>query len=451
MIAEFIYYLTKHCRVNSRRSIIVAVSGGIDSVVLAHLFRQANWHFGIAHCNFMLRGNESDEDALFVQQLAQAYKVPFWQKNFPTAEIAASHKGSVQMIARELRYQWFEEIRQQENYHFIATAHHANDQIETLLLNLCKGTGINGLQAMLPKQNYLVRPLLEWSKEQIETYAQENKLLWRTDSSNASDKYQRNLLRHQVIPVLETINPSLNDTFIANIRHFQDTAKIYQQAIDTFSQKLLKKQGDIYKIAIRQLLQYEGAASILFEIVKKFDFNATQCHEIMQSFEGISGKIFLSSSHRLIKDRNFLLIHALDMPQSTWHFITEKERKIKTPYFDIKINCKKIAKYAPENNAKIAALDCDKLVFPLKLRPWQQGDYFYPLGLKKASGKAAKKKLSKFFINEKMSLLDKEQCLVLEDAQQRIVWVVGRRIDQRFCVTPQTQKVFHLRLWHQKS
>jgi len=462
MLNTFIDFIHKKHLLQKNDKVLLAVSGGIDSVVMCELFHQAALQFGIAHCNLKLRGKESDEDEGFVKQLAGKYvatattrKVEYYSEEFETQKYAKKEQISLQMAARHLRYEWLEKIRKNNGYLFIATAHHQNDSIETLLFNLIKGTGIAGLHGIQPKVGKLIRPLLFATKQEIEGFAKKNLLSFRQDSSNQSDKYVRNKIRNKVIPVLKEINPSLEDTFTDNIERFKDIELIYDQAIVAYKKQLYEYKvtdrrlpahrrlpDDEIFIPIRKLLKLSPVKTILYELLKDFHFNIEQVEQMISVFEKESGKIFLSSSHRLIKDRNFLIITPVKSQQPGICFIEEGQKSINVNGVRYKIKTVDNKKFKiPTSNkvatatTRIACLDYEKLSFPLQLRKWRKGDYFYPLGMRK------KKKLSNFFIDNKLSINEKEKCRVLLSGK-KIVWILNQRIDERFKITGKTKKIY---------
>ena len=445
MLNLFNSYTSKEKLFSKTDKILLTVSGGIDSVVMCELFHKAGLKFGIAHCNFQLRGDESDGDENFVEELAEKYKVKFHSVSFDTSAFAKKNKLSIQVAARQLRYQWFEEIREQFDYKYLATAHHQNDSIETFFINLIRGTGIAGLHGILPKQNNIIRPLLFVTKEQIELFAKKNKLKHREDSSNASDKYVRNKIRHQLIPLLKELNPNIHQTIAEDIQRLSDTEKVYKKEIENKRSKIVKKNKNTIRISIKEIQKLKPRVAYLFEFLRPMGFNSATIAEIIISLDGISGKQFFSSTHRLIKDRDFLIIE----PNETLNIKKISEKKKEANYFikksqknliaeKLKLNFKSIAKtinYKLKTTNESASIDFDKLQFPLEIRKWEKGDTFYPLGMK------GKKKLSDFFIDKKISIPEKENTLLLI-SKGKIVWVIGLRMDDRFKITDKTKKIY---------
>ena len=310
MLNSFTTYIKKEKLFSKTNTILLTVSGGIDSIVMCELFHQAGLKFGIAHCNFQLRGEESDTDELFVEELAEKYDVQFHSVSFNTAAYAKKNKLSIQLAARKLRYDWFEEIRSQFDYNYIATAHHQDDSIETFFINLIRGTGIAGLHGILPKQNSIIRPLLFTNKKEIELFAKKNKLKFREDSSNASDKYVRNKIRHQLIPLLKELNPNIHQTIADDIQRLSETEKVYKKEITNKRSKIITEDRNGIRISIKALKKLNPIAPYLFEFLYPLGFNSSTTDEIIESLNKQSGKQFFSATHRLIKDRDFLFIES---------------------------------------------------------------------------------------------------------------------------------------------
>jgi len=438
---------------NRGNKLLLAISGGVDSVVLLHLLTEAEYNIAIAHVNFNLRETESNADKQFVEQLAKQYKVIFYTTLFETETYAKQNQVSIQMAARELRYAWFEEIRLKYNFDFIATAHHQDDNLETILLNLTKGTGLKGLRGILPKNAKIVRPLLPFTKQQIINYAVEKQLNWREDTSNQSDKYERNKIRLAVIPTLKTINPKLLHNLYKNTTQLRAVEQIYEDGLRYHLKKWIKTKDDEIYLPILKIKKTKGYATILYEYLKDYGFNGDQVNQIIKSFDSEPGKQFLSKTHQLIKDRKFLILAKQTNPNKTVHLIDIKQHKVVLNNFEIKINIDRFTKefdqesfknYLPANENE-AKLHYNKLAFPLRLRRWQKGDFFYPFGMKRK-----KKKLSDFFTDHKLSKIEKEKIWILEDDKKRIVWVLGYRIDDRFGIHRKIKKVYDLEIRYKK-
>jgi tRNA(Ile)-lysidine synthase len=445
MLPSFRTYIAKENLFNPSETILLTVSGGVDSVVMCDLFHKAGFHFAIAHCNFQLRGSESNGDAAFVKNLAKKYKVEFHSIEFETSVYAKKNKLSTQVAARELRYEWFEKIRKKHRYHYIATAHHLDDSIETFFINLLRGAGVSGLHGILPKYNYIIRPMLFCGKTDIVNYAKKNKLTYREDSSNASDKYVRNKIRHQVIPVLKEINPQLENTINNNMMHLREVELIYKNEIEKQRKKIVTEEKDVVFISIKSLKKVPAPATFLFEFLKPYNFNESIVNEITSVLDGESGKRFFSPTHRLIKDREFLIV------ENKVQSLKIQSPKFESPKLKVKKNQKEIVidkikltfsnkssklwTLDPKLSTSIAQLDFDKLEFPLQIRKWQQGDTFHPLGMK------GQKKVSDFFIDKKFSVTQKENTWLLI-SNDKIAWIIGHRIDDRFKITDKTKTIY---------
>jgi tRNA(Ile)-lysidine synthase len=441
MQKAFSSYIQKENLFITSDTILLTVSGGIDSIVMCELFHKANFKFAIAHCNFKLRGKESNGDELFVKQLAKKYDVPFFCKSFNTSAYADKKNSSIQMAARDLRYEWFEEIRKKEKFQYIATAHHQDDSVETFFINLVRGTGISGLHGILPKQGKIIRPLLFTNKNEIEIFAKKNKLKHREDSSNASDKYVRNKLRHQVIPVLKELNPALGNTINETIQRLRDVELIYKNEIENKRKTIVKKEKGNYTISIEQLKKLSLPFIYLYKFLKPYNFNANTVESIIAALSGESGKQFYSDTHRLIKDRNLLIIEKIPgiRDQELRIEINKDQKELVIEGLQLKFRTLHENPKPKILNPKSECVDFDKLEFPLEVRKWETGDTFYPLGMK------GKKKLSDFFIDKKLSISQKENTWLLT-SKGKIVWVIGLRIDERFKITDKTKKIYFAEL-----
>ncbi|MBS1752914.1 MAG: tRNA lysidine(34) synthetase TilS [Ferruginibacter sp.] len=454
LLKEFEQYIKQQNLFNTKDKLLLAVSGGVDSVVLCELCRRAGFDFFIAHCNFQLRAAESERDENFVRELGKKYAVEVFVKKFDTEKYAADNKCSIQVAARELRYAWFDEILNDVKNNFVSktgkqpatvvwllTAHHANDNIETLLLNFFKGTGISGLHGILPKQKNICRPLLFAKKETLLAFANENQLPFVEDSSNASNKYARNYFRNELIPGLQKVFPQVEENLLDNIERFSEIEVAYLQFINQQKKGLMENKGNEVHIPVLKLLKAKPLKSIVFEIIKDFGFTAHQTGEVIGLLTSESGKYIPSASHRIIKNRNWLIISPNKSTEAINILVEKTSKKIKfqpgTISFDI-ITSDKFSGHIQTANY-IAQLDAGEIKFPLLLRKWKAGDYFYPLGMNR------KKKLSRFFIDQKLSITQKENTWVLE-MDKKIIWVVGMRIDNRFKVKSNTKKILQVTL-----
>lgn len=419
--------------------IILTVSGGVDSIVMCDLFHKAKFSFGIAHCNFKLRGKESDGDKQFVSSLARKYNVPFWWKSFDTKPYAKKNKVSVQMAARDLRYEWLNRLAKDQQYDFIATAHHLDDSIETFFINILRGTGIAGLQGVPLKQGIVIRPLLFANKKMIRDYAESEKLEWREDSSNLTDKYLRNNIRHHLIPSLKKLNTGFEKTITKELSYFKGAAEIFKKFIEEKKKEIVVEEGKNILLNIKKLKDSGHAETILHELLRAYDFTPETTELIAQRMYTTAGKKFLSPTYRLIKDRDFLILTPNRSEAVEKEFIIKKNLKeLKTTDLHLKIETLLggLTQIIDKNNS-VAHFDFSTLAFPLKVRKWKQGDFFHPLGME------GKKKLSDFFIDKKIALSDKEKIYVLESGGE-IIWVVGHRIDDRFKVLHDTRKMLKI-------
>jgi tRNA(Ile)-lysidine synthase len=420
------------------KQLLLAVSGGLDSVVMVDLCAQSGIDFSIVHCNFQLRGAESQRDELFVQQLAIRYNKPFLVKVFDTSEYAVEHHLSIQEAARKLRYEWFQELLvSNPQFAAVATAHHADDNIETVLMNIFRGTGLAGLHGILPVLGNIIRPLLFAQRSEIETYAKALQLPWVEDSSNVSDKYTRNFFRHQVIPLVQQFYPQAAQNILANIARWTEAEILYNSAIKIILSKLVEQKGNEMHIPVLKWKKLVPLQTITYELMKDYGFQSTQTQEIIKLLDAQSGSSMSSNTHHLIKNRNWMIIapHQNDLVK---HIVVDEHTDV-VSYVHGTIQIKRLSagSFVLPNSSSVAALDADKVAGSILLRQWKQGDYFYPLGMDK------KKKLSKFFIDQKLSKTDKEKVWVVV-SNQRIIWVVGYRIDNRFKVTATTKNVLLL-------
>lgn len=441
---QFTRFISEKAFCNRKQTILLAVSGGVDSMVMCRLFHDAGFKFTMAHFNFGLRGKESDGDEAFVKKLAMAYGVPFFQTSADTKMLAKAKKISIQMAARELRYAWLEEIRERENFHAIATAHHLQDVTETMLINLLRGTGIHGMHGILPRNGNLIRPLLFASKTEIMEYAKATKLKWREDSSNNKTDYTRNLLRHKVLPVFEKINPSFEKTFGQNAQHFNDAANIVNQFIENLESAIVhvKKDGEQW-FPKDFFLSHPAAGTILFEMLKKYDFTTSVVQDVIKSLSHEPGSRFYSASHQLLLDREFLILSAVEtksgetiMQEFKNHLELVNERFV-LHIFPLAMS-KKLYRIILNNmDKKVAYADVEKMKLPMAVRTWKKGDVFYPFGM------TGKKKLSDFFTDLRLSLTEKERTFLLTDAE-KIIWIMGHRMDKRVAITPETKFCYRL-------
>lgn len=442
MVDQLSEYIERHRLFEANEPILLAVSGGVDSMVMAELFHRAGYNFAIAHCNFGLRGSESNQDEAFVSSVAASYKVKLHVKHFKTREYAGFNKMSVQMAARTLRYDWFEELLSTEGYKVIATAHHLDDQIETFFINVLRGTGISGLHGILPNRMNIVHPMMFAFRRQIEEYASDEAIAFREDSSNRTTKYVRNKIRHDLIPLLGEINPEFRKTITATIERMRETELLLRNHIEQVSSSIIKYDDDVLTIDITSLKELEPLDLYLYEILQPYNFNRSVCLEIAQSIGEISGKIFFSPTHRLLKDREQLIITVTgneDKDMAVESIIEVDTTEIKKPIHLKFSRLKNSPDLKISKSGNIALLDASKLQYPLKLRKWKEGDYFVPYGMNN------NKKLSDYFIDNKFSIVEKENAWLLISGNT-IAWLVGHRIANGFKITNETTDILKIEL-----
>lgn len=438
-LQSFKNYIKQHALFTTKSKVLLAVSGGKDSVLMAHLFKQSGYNFGIAHCNFNLRGDEAKRDEDFVSALAKKLDVPLHVTRFETKKYALEHKISTQMAARDLRYAWFKEIKTQHKYDVIALAHHQNDAVETVLINLLRGTGISGLHGILPKREDLVRPILFLNRADVDQYIVQNKLDFVEDSSNQSANYTRNKLRLQVIPHLRDINPNLEQTFAENMERFSEIEQFLNQQVEELRNRICKMQSDGIYISLEEIKKLSSKKLLLFELLKGFGFTSSVVDEILKSLSSQSGTHFFSETHQALINRTDLIVSLKTEKQETENqFIHPEAATVK--FFDKIIRIDFSNKIEFEKDINKAFIDADKLIYPLKIRVWQKGDKFKPIGMQ------GFKKLSDFFIDEKIPLHLKNNIPIIENANGDIVWLAGLRQDNRYKITPNTKKVAILEL-----
>ena len=421
--------------------LLVAVSGGVDSVVLCQLLYLNGYNFSIAHCNFQLRGEESIEDEAFVKTLADDWKVPFYSKKFDTKQYVLENKVSTQVAARDLRYAWFEELRNSLNYDYILTAHHASDNIETVLYNFAKGSGLLGLTGIKPKNKAIIRPLLWAKRKDILAFLETEKLPFREDSSNESDKYARNNIRHHVIPVFKQLNPSFETTANDTIKRLVETQELFDFFIKNIKKEITHSVDNQLFIDKNKLKIYPSVSTVLFELLKEFGFNNDQIGQILQEDGFKTGTLYYSNTHKLLIDRtHYIVVSQVKREVTELLFTIHREDIfIKGSDFELIFNYFNEKQSVFSKNPNIALLDTDKLSYPLILRNWQEGDSFQPLGM---GGKS--QLLSDFFRGQKLSIFEKEKVRILETAQKQICWVVGFRIDERCKITEGSESFTHV-------
>jgi tRNA(Ile)-lysidine synthase len=423
---------------------IVAVSGGLDSMVLACLLHQAGVELVIAHCNFGLRGAESDGDEQLVRTWAVEKNIPCYVKKFETKSILEERGGNLQETARVLRYEWFEALRLELGADYIATAHHAQDSVETMLINFFKGTGIAGLHGIQPKNNNLIRPLLSFYKEDIRQYALRGHIPWREDSSNQKDDYTRNAVRLHLLPLVENIFPGALHNLEGNTQRFREVEMLYRESVERYRSKLMEQRGKDWYLPVLKLRNCRPLATIVMELIHPFGFSAAQVPDVLHLLDAETGKYVSSATHRIIRNRNFLIITSVMATESAHILVEEGMPEVALPDMILKLKggtadtglMKQVMAAGPGE----VYIDKEVLTFPLIVRPWKTGDYFYPLGMNRK-----KKKVSRFLIDQKIPLHEKPGIYVVE-SNKKIVWIVGLRLDERFKIKDNTTGYFHISL-----
>lgn len=419
--------------------VLLAVSGGVDSMVMADLFLRAKFKFGVAHCNFQLRGKDSDEDQVFVERYCRKHSIPFFTEEFLPKNYAEEHGVSIQMAARELRYPWFNTVAEQRGYHWIATAHQLNDNIETVLFRLTHGAGLDQLTGIPLKNKRVIRPLLFASRDEIYEHAVQHKIQWREDSSNGTDHYARNFIRHEIVPKLKKLNPSLEHAFKAAITKMQGAHELAGRALEQLKDHIIRREEGHLFIDKNLLLLMNNPAYVCYELLKEHGFDWDRCVQMVNSLgESQPGKKFLSATHQAVIDREQMVVS----PLSEWAGeVLIEEGQDKAGLGPWLFNLKKTASTTITREPNRACLDLAKLRFPILWRKWKSGDSFVPLGMKQ------RKKVSDLLIDTKVSLSGKSDVTVVESGGE-IVWVAGHRIDDRFKVTPETKRVLEITISH---
>jgi len=428
MLSKFKSHINTKLPFLKGKKLLLACSGGVDSVVLAHLCKSEGLDIALAHCNFKLRGTESDGDEAFVRNLASSLELEVLVKEFDTLDYAQNHRGSVQMAARELRYQWFNQLLADKSFDCLLTAHHLDDDLETFLINLSRGTGLEGLLGIPEQNDKVIRPLLVFTRQEIMAYAEEQKIQWREDSSNSESKYLRNKIRHGIVPKLKELHPTFVQNFIQTQSYLHQTSDLVNNHLEEVKTRLFQKADGTIKVNIADLQKLQPLQAYLYGLFHGFGFSDWEAvHGLLTS---MSGKEVLSKTHRLLKDRDQLILSKIKTRVNEHFPVFDKDTMLEQP---IKLTMEKVDSVTkPLTNTVF--LDKEKLNFPMVLRNWGKGDYFYPFGMK------GKKKLSKFFKDEKIDVVSKEkQWLLCSDDE--IVWVVGKRADERFRVDDSTRQI----------
>lgn len=414
--------------------VLAAVSGGIDSMVLADLLLESGSLAGIAHCNFTLRGSESDGDEEMVKKFSIKNKIPFHSVRFDTKKYAGQRGISIEMAARELRYDWFEKIRTEKGYDLIAVAHNMNDNAETLLLNLIRGTGIAGLAGMKPKAGRIIRPLLFSTRQSIEGYAKTRRIKFRTDSTNAETRYKRNKIRHELIPIMQELNPSVLTTLHETALRLGGINEIVAPVITEIKKSFLEEKERQIHVNIRNMQPYWNNSVIMFEVFRQFGITGALLKDLQNVATGRTGGRLFTETHKFLRDRDKIIISEKETDEVVQYNFKSSGEITKCPHISFSriINSGKGLKI--DKSKEMAYLDLKKVAFPITIRKWQTGDYFYPFGM------SGRKKISDYFIDRKMTRFQKDKAMVLE-TDGKIAWIIGERIDNRFRVTEATEKV----------
>ncbi len=428
----------KRCNhITPRTKLLVAVSGGADSVVMLDALYRIGIESVVAHCNFHLRGDESDNDAQFVANLAAKYNFEFCTTDFDTERVANERCVSIEMAARDLRYEWFEQMIDQYKCDYVAVAHNADDTVETFFLNLTRGTGIHGLRGMAEIRGRVLRPMLQISRADIIKYIDENQLEYRTDSTNEQNIYTRNKLRLDILPLLKEINPSFLATMQQNMLNLSAASNIVADYVAEKKEECVNVLNNCTTISISALLESQSASLLLFEWLSTYNFTPDISAQLFKTLSNdtISGKKFNSPTHYAITTRDAIEVYPNDYikDSTTIYYINEGQTEITEP-FKASINTANAKGLHIEKNSTIAYLDTDKIEYPIVLRRWQKGDSFIPFGMK------GRKKLSDFFADKRLSIVEKSNVWVMT-SNDNIIWVVGMRIDNRYAISPDTQLV----------
>lgn len=440
MLEKFESFVSDNNLFSKDDRILIALSGGVDSVVLSHLMCRANYKISLAHCNFHLRDEESNRDEAFVRRWAKENNIPLFVKEFDTYQYMKENKLSLEMAARDLRYNWFNSLLESEGFTCLCTAHHLDDSIETFFINLLRGTGIAGLHGIKVKNDKIVRPLLFATREEILSYAKQNNISYVEDSTNSETKFTRNKIRHNLFPVLREINPNFEFALKKDIEYLNDTEFIFRREIEKTKKEIIETEQEVIKINISKLKQLNPMKIYLYEILSEYGFNETNINDILSCLDEISGKQFFSKTHRLVKDRQYIFIDVIKNNTTNDFFLIDNCQSSLIHPLKMQIELLRDLKFINISKDKnIAMLDADLLKFPLVLRKWRQGDSFVPFGMKK------EKKLSDYFTANKYSIIDKENQWIL-CSEDKIVWLVGERIDDRFRISNKTKNILKIEL-----
>ncbi|WP_455497451.1 tRNA lysidine(34) synthetase TilS [Coprobacter sp.] len=432
------YFIDSEIKIELHKPLLIGLSGGADSVALLDILVALGYDCVACHCNFQLRGDEAERDMNFARSIANELNVPFRYIRFNTIEYASVKHISIEMACRELRYEWFEEQRKENDAMAIAVAHHRDDSVETVLLNLIRGTGISGLTGIHAVNGHVIRPLLCLSRKEIEMYLSFRHLAYITDSTNKEDVYLRNKIRLQVLPLLAGINPSIYETLERTASNLYEVEQLYRCALNMYISKISEMRGKEFYISIQKLLESPAPRTLLFEIVKPFGFLPIQLDDILKTATGIPGKYFVSSTHFLLKDRDYFIIKEKSFEGSDIVIVPETAEKL---FYPVKLTISKKTKtpdYIISKHPFIAAFDADKISFPLIVRPWKEGDRFVPFGMK------GSRKLSDYFRDKKFTLYQKQAAYVLVSGNE-IIWLIGERISDKFKISEKTDRILEIK------
>lgn len=420
--------------------VLVALSGGVDSVVLGTLMLRSGYTFSVAHCNFHLRGEESNRDERFVRSWAEKNKVELFVSEFDTYKHMQQKGISLEMAARELRYSMFKNLMTSQGFSLLATAHHADDSAETFFINLLRGTGIAGLHGILPKHDNIVRPLLFATRKDIFDFAKANNIPFVEDSTNEETQFLRNKIRHRLFPLLKDLCPNFDTVIKKDIDRLRETEIVFRSVIERLRADIIEKESNICKINIDRLRKLHPIRILLYELLSEYGFNETDSNNVLASLDKESGKQFFSKTHRLLKDRNYLFITPLNADQHQERYLlNESQNMVNYPMHLIIETLEDLTFVNISKDRNIAMFDKDMLQFPLVLRHWKQGDAFVPFGMRKS------KKLSDFFTSEKYSLIEKQQQWLLCSGND-IIWIVGRRMDNRYRISEKTKTILKIEI-----
>ena len=437
MFCRFQKYIEEQQLLTTADCVLLAVSGGVDSMVMLELFRRLGQNILVAHCNFQLRGAESNGDEQFVREYCQDVGIPFYVSHFETEDYARMKGQSIEMAARELRYQWFEELRIQTKASEIATAHHQDDLIETMLINLIRGTGIRGLEGIAPRRDHLIRPLLFAGRAEIQQWANNRQLAFRFDSSNDELVYQRNVIRHQILPILDQLNPAFRKNAVRTASLLRETAQVYEERIAAIRKQIMRRQLGMIYVALGPLTEMASPQTILYEILRPYGFNRSVVADVFQSLTSESGRRFYAKNYSLVKDRDQLILTGRTADENQRFYLDEGKTEIDFP---VRLRLRQMERntdFRLSGEPLTADIDSDKLNFPLILKRWDKGEYFQPLGM------SGMKKISDYFIDIKLSLPEKKNTWILYSGR-KVVWIIGHRLDDRVKIDASTQHILRI-------